>query len=107
MKMIMGAKAVILPSQWYEGFPMTITEAFSMGTPMIVGDIGNNGALVKDGVNGMKFRYDDAGDLVRTIERFENVDRDALGKRAYMDYQRLYSAEANYEMLKKIYDRAR
>ena len=32
MKMILGAKAVVLPSQIYEGFPMTIPEAFSMHT---------------------------------------------------------------------------
>ena len=104
MGLIGKAKAVILPSQWYEGFSMTIPEAFAMHTPMIVGDIGNNGALIVDGHNGMKFKYDSAGDLIKTLERFEQTDKAALGEGAYSDYLNMYSAEANYKILRDIYN---
>lgn len=54
---LMGqSKALILPTQWYEGFPMTIVEAFSAATPVICSDLGNAGSLISDGVTGFKFR---------------------------------------------------
>lgn len=103
MTIIIGAKAIILPSQVYEGFPMTIPEAFSLHTPMIVGDIGNNGKLIDDAVNGMKFKYNSVDDLIHTIDRFESTDSKALEINAYDKYQREYSADANYKKLLDIY----
>ena len=105
MKMIWGAKAVILSSQIYEGFPMIIPEAFSLYTPMIVGDIGNNGVLVKNEINGIKFQYDDENDIIRAINRFEKMDMVRLGENAYRDYKDYYSAEANYNCLSDIYNK--
>lgn len=105
MEMIAGAKAVILPSQIYEGFPMTVPEAFSMHTPMIVGDVGNNGALIKDGYNGMKFIYNDVDDLIATIIRFEAADMNQIGEHAYQDYVANYSAEGNYARISEVYGR--
>ena len=40
-ELIAVSRALILPTQWYEGFPMTIVEAFSVGTPVICSDLGN------------------------------------------------------------------
>ena len=107
INLMAGAIAVILPSQIYEGFPMTIPEAFSMHTPMIVGNVGNNGALVKEGFNGMKFYYDSVEDLIATVHKFESSNNEVLGEQAYSDYRSQYTSEANYEALKKIYDEVR
>lgn len=103
MREMSGAKAVILPSQVYEGFPMTVPEAFSMHTPMIVGNIGNNGVLIEDGKTGMKFKHDSVEDLTRTIERFEKSDRFSMGESAYNTYKAQYTSESNYKILKEIY----
>ena len=103
MQMIAEAKAVILPSQIYEGFPMTVPEAFSMKTPMIVGDVGNNGVLIKEGYNGLKFRYDSMNSFMKTINRFEEIDQRELGSNAYCDYESKYSSESNYKILHEIY----
>ena len=97
------AKAVILPSQTYEGFPMTIPETFSTYTPMIAGDIGNVGILIEQGKNGMKFKYDSEEALIATIEKFESTDRDCLGEGAYETFKSNYSEDANYRILEKIY----
>lgn len=67
MKMMERTKAIILPSQIYEGFPMIIMKAFSMHRSVIVGDIGNNAALIRDGVNGMKFKYDSVVELLKLL----------------------------------------
>ena len=104
LKLIMEAKAVILPSQTFEGFPMTILETFSMHTPIIVGDIGNNSVLVDNEMNGMKFRYNSVEDLIVTINKFESLDSEIIGEQAYRDYQNKYTAEMNYRTMKQIYD---
>jgi glycosyltransferase involved in cell wall biosynthesis len=74
MDLMAGAKAVILPSQVYEGFLMIVPEAFSICAPMIVGNIGNSSVLIKDGYNGMKFKYDSAKSMIDAIDRFEEAD---------------------------------
>lgn len=46
---------------------MVAIETFSNSVPVIVGDIGNIGALVCDGVTGKTFRYDSPDSLIVTI----------------------------------------
>lgn len=48
LKLIANSKALVLPTQWYEGFPMSIVEAFSVGTPVICSDLGNAGSVVEE-----------------------------------------------------------
>ena len=52
IKTIGKTRALILPTKWYEGFPMTIAEAFGAGTPVIGTDLGNTGDLIKNTVEG-------------------------------------------------------
>jgi len=66
-ELVQNAKAVIVPSQWYEVFGMTIIEAFAMKTPVIGADIGNISNLIEEGVNGWKFHYNSSDDLVKKI----------------------------------------
>ena len=47
--------ALIVPSNWYEGFPMTIAEAMSFGVPVIARNIGNLPYIVKDNETGLLF----------------------------------------------------
>ena len=43
---------VVVPSIWWENSPMVIQEAFALGRPVIVSDIGGMAEKVSDGVNG-------------------------------------------------------
>lgn len=90
--------ALILPTQWYEGFPMTILEAYSAGIPVICSDLGNVGSIVFDGVTGLKFRCDDPEDLFYKIEMFE--DRPFVVER---EIRKQFLAEENYQLLADIY----
>ena len=49
-----NAKAVIMTSQCYEAFAMTIAEAYSYGVPVIAGRVGNMDGMVQEGVTGVK-----------------------------------------------------
>lgn len=96
------AKAMIVPSQWYEGFPMTIVEAFSLGTPVIGSDIGNVGSLIVENVNGWKFSHDSVEDLQKKIMVCNQTPREEL--QVICDEKLL--PEGNYQTLMKIYDHA-
>lgn len=100
LELINGSQALIFTSQLYEGFPMTIVESFSCGTPVIVNDIGNGSSLVQDGVNGRKFKRDSKEDLVRTIQEWKG----GMYRETKEIFQQKFSPEKNYEILKNIYD---
>lgn len=103
MKLLAGAKALIVAPLWYETFGMTVIEAYSLGVPVIAADFGNPGSLVIDGVTGLKFRNNIKG-LNAAIERFETMNRKKLSENAYDEYMKKYTPEINYRMLKDIYD---
>ncbi len=103
MQAMQEAKAVILTTQVYEGFGMVIPEAYSVGTPMIVGDIGNAGDLVDDGVTGVKFKYNSADSLVEKVNEFEKMDLNVLRNNALKRYEEKYTSEKNYQCLDNIY----
>ena len=100
-KLIAVSRALVLPTQWYEGFPMSIVEAFSVGTPVICSDLGNAGSVVVEGVTGCKFSANSSKDLVRAIECLK--DYKDIYCSTYTTYEKLYSEEQNYKNLVKIY----
>lgn len=71
--LIYNAKALVFPTQWYEGFPMTIVESMALGTPIIGSDVGNVGSIIEEGINGYKFIYNDSNDLIEEITKYENL----------------------------------
>lgn len=94
------AKAVILPSLWYEGFPLTILEAYEVKTPVICQDLGNVGNLVRNGVNGQKIRPGDIKGLAEAI-----ADCNELSCSFDLPEAKLWEKEENYKKLIEIYER--
>ena len=94
------AKALIIPSQWYETFGMTVIESFAQGTPVIGGDIGNISSLIKEGVNGWKFRYDSCEELIEKIQACSKVPKTQLK----VACEKTFFPEGNYETLMHIYE---
>ena len=97
-RLVGRSKALILPTQWYEGFPMTIVEAFSVGTPVLCSDLGNAGSTVTDGVTGRKFQPDSPEELARAVRTIGG-----MCESTYARYLSGYTAEWNYETLEAIY----
>ena len=98
LKIIANSKALVLPTQWYEGFPMSIVEAFSVGTPVICSDLGNAGSVVEEGINGRKFKNGNISELVKIVN-----NQDIAAKMVYEKYKEKYTEDINYETLKSIY----
>lgn len=53
--LVSNAYFVVVPSEWYENNPMTIIEAYSVGTPVIGAKIGGIPEIVVDGKTGYQF----------------------------------------------------
>jgi glycosyltransferase involved in cell wall biosynthesis len=103
-----NARFLLVPSLWYEGFPMVVVEAFSRGLPVIASRLGSLAEIVEDGRTGMLFTPGDSKDLaVKMTWALSNPDALAeMGRAARHEYETKYSAERNYVMLMDIYRRA-
>lgn len=99
-KLIANSKALVLPTQWYEGFPMSIVEAFSVGTSVVCSDFGNAGSIVEEGVTGCKFCLDSAEDIINAVRRCDGMSESTM-----REFNNKYSNTRNYEMMKRIYTR--
>lgn len=99
-KMIGKAKALILPTQVYEGFPMTIAEAYSCKTPVIGSDLGNTGSLIEENVCGWKFSYQSPESLAEAVRK-----ADAACLEFPERIRKKYSVEENYRILEEIYQK--
>jgi glycosyltransferase involved in cell wall biosynthesis len=107
---LLGRAAVlVLPSLCYEGFPKTIVEAYSKGTPVVASRLGSMPELVQEGVTGACFTAGSAAELAatvcRTIEDPTRLSRMRISARR--QFESHYSAAASYEQLLVIYDYAR
>ena len=107
MALAAGAECLIFPSEWYEGFPMTIVEALAVGLPVIASRVGAMQHLIKPGVTGEHFTPGDAADLIRAVRRFLDSDRQAARSRARADFTDHYTSAENLRQLMYIYDQAR
>lgn len=92
---IQSARALVLPSKWYEGAPLTIIEAMSAGLPCIVSDCTSATEVIEDGINGLIFKNGNVSSLKSAIEKVldksiainlqQNLMR-TFEKRKYTDY---------------------
>jgi glycosyltransferase involved in cell wall biosynthesis len=98
-------RALLFPSVWYEGFPITILEAFSTGTPVVASRLGSMAEVVTDQVNGLHFEVGSAQDLITKVHLLKgNANLAArLGANARKTYEDLYTPEKNSKLLLDIY----
>ena len=103
------ASTLVVPSLWLEGFPMVMVEAMSLGLPVIASGIGSLPEIVQDGITGMLTPPGDAGQLVRTLARFEQLSpaqKEAMRAAARERSLSVFGEEANYKTLMGIYAEA-
>lgn len=99
------AAFLVFPSIWYEGLPMVIIEAFSVGLPVLASNLGSMASVVEHGRTGLHFRPRDAEDLAAKVEwTLANPEKlDRMRREARAEYLAKYTPERNYEMLMRVY----
>ncbi len=98
------ARFVIVPSQCYENFPVTVAEAFACGTPVLCSHLGALPEIVAEHRTGLHFSPGDPDDLAAHVEwSWTHPARMAeMGVAARDEYQNRYTAERNYAILMEI-----
>jgi glycosyltransferase involved in cell wall biosynthesis len=101
--------ALIVPSTCYEGFPMTIAEAFANGLPVIASRIGSLAELVEPGVTGDLCVPGDEADIAATVARTfaDPAELVRMSCNARRTFEERYTAKSNLAMLESIYRDAR
>jgi glycosyltransferase involved in cell wall biosynthesis len=105
-ELMANAQALIVPSIWYEIFPMVILEAFSVGTTVIASRIGSLITLVNNEIDGLLFTPGDSVDLKNAVNRIseDNKLRERLKRGVDETYLKKYSPEISYKKLIEIYE---
>lgn len=96
---------LVVPSEWFEGFPMVIVEAFAHGLPVLASEIGSLGEIITNEIDGLFFKPGDDKDLAnkaRWLLAHPN-ECERMGRNARDKYVEKYSPEVNYKQLLNIY----
>ncbi|WP_346657117.1 glycosyltransferase [Bradyrhizobium sp. BRP56] len=103
-----NARALVVPSLWYEGFPMVVVEAFARGTPVIASEIGGLAEVVSAGKTGALVPPGDAATLRKRISEVLGAAEltAAWGRAARAAYLERYAPDENRRLLEAIYARA-
>lgn len=107
-RLLRGARALVLPSECYEMFPLVVLEAYSMGTPVIGSRSGSLESIIEDGKTGILFDAANALKLGETAHWActHSDDMSSMGRRARAVYLERYTGAINYKYLREIYARA-
>ena len=100
-----NARAVILPSEWYENGPYTAIESLQLGRPIIGSELGGIPELI-DG-NGTIFRHGNVDELVEVLKKFPlpaTEEYNKMCERSEAIFHEKYMAESHYEVLSSIYE---
>ncbi|WP_420645356.1 glycosyltransferase family 4 protein [Candidatus Leptofilum sp.] len=106
LNLIKEARFLVFPSEWYEGFPMILVEAFACAVPIITSNLGTMSDIVINGKNGLTFDNGDSIDLANKVNwALSNPEEmEELGLNARKTFELQYTAKSNYEMLYSIYN---
>lgn len=107
LAIIRKARVQILPSEWYEGFPMVILEAFASATPIIGSRIGSIDELIEEDQTGLKFQAGNAQDLSDCVRRFWSLSEhsDQMSRYARQVFEEKYTEERNLRYITDIYSK--
>lgn len=100
------SRALIFPSLWYEGLPLTVLEAKARGIPVIVSDKCSGKELISDKEFGLWFRRNDINDLCEKIDILIKDDAllSEMSKKAYNNYwDDSFDLKNHIDMLLKCY----
>ncbi|WP_444718906.1 glycosyltransferase family 4 protein [Paucibacter soli] len=95
---MLRARALVLPSLWYETQGLVVDEAAALGLPAIVSDACAATDAVQHGRNGLVFRSGDADALANALQRLheDGSYAQALGRQAFERFWRDPPTPANH-----------
>jgi glycosyltransferase involved in cell wall biosynthesis len=104
-KLIAGARFVVIPSKWYENYPMTVLESMALGKPVMVSGLGGLKEMVTENYNGWLVNPGSIRDLRYKIKQYYNEDDviKQLGEQARKTVEQKNCSEVYYKNLMEVY----
>lgn len=105
--LLQNCTALVFPSIWYEGMPLTIIEAFACGTPVISSNLGAMETMIVAGHNGLHFESQnekDFGEVLDTCYHMDEEQKQAYRLNARKTYDAKYTPALNLNQLLTIYN---
>ncbi|MBI5971500.1 MAG: glycosyltransferase family 4 protein [Deltaproteobacteria bacterium] len=106
---IKGAGFLIVPSECYETFGLSIIEGFALGKPAIASRIGGIPEVVSDGVNGLLFESKNVSSLIEAVGKAERIGAEGYGVmsvEARRCVETRFNKDIYYEKLMDVYGEA-
>jgi glycosyltransferase involved in cell wall biosynthesis len=103
---VRAARAVVLPSEWYENAPMSVLEAYALGKPVIGARIGGIPELVREHETGLGFTSGNAESLaeaLRAVADAPDAQVEALGRQGRQWVERDFSSDAYQARILEVY----
>lgn len=101
-----AARALVLPSEWYENAPISIMEAYALERPVIGADIGGISELIQVNETGALFASGDhhaLADKLRLFSKMPETEILAMGKAGRAWMQREFTAAQYRQRLLNLY----
>jgi len=108
LRSLSRARALVFPSRWYEGQPLVVQEALSMGIPVIVSDATGACEVVTDGQTGLHFKSMDVHDLAQKLRALN--DNELVTRMSQQAYERYWlnpqTQDSYLDELLQVYQRS-
>jgi glycosyltransferase involved in cell wall biosynthesis len=105
---IRAARAIVLPSEWYENAPMSVLESYALGKPVIGSDIGGLPEMIRPNITGWTFPAGSVSALAELLRKVCDMPDAAvagMGQRARALVESDFSRARYYERVLELYGR--
>jgi glycosyltransferase involved in cell wall biosynthesis len=108
LELMKRAAFLLVPSEWYETFGMVIVEAFACGVPVLASRLGAMAELIEDRTTGLFFSPGSVDEIRATVAWALHHPEELrqIGGNARKVFEAKYTAEVNYPLIMKAYERA-
>lgn len=103
---VRAARAIVLPSEWYENAPISLLEAYAAGKPVIGAGIGGIPELITD-ERGRTFEAFSADSLATVLKEFDQMrdgELEQMGRNARTYVLADHSRKSYFEKCQSVYD---
>ncbi|RFZ85765.1 glycosyltransferase [Mucilaginibacter terrenus] len=108
LKEMTTCSALLFPSIWFEGMPMTLLEAFATGTVPIVSKLGSMESMITAHQNGLFFDANNSDSLLTQLVYWQSLSlegKNMMRNKARATFDDYYTEEKNTRFLQDIYNK--
>ncbi len=100
---MLSSRVLVFPSEWYEGMPMTLLEAFAAGLPVLGSDIGSVAEIVGSLGSDWLVAPGSADGWAMALRALTDDRIDAAGSRARQIFETSHTETAGLARLEALY----